>query len=157
MQTSVSMNTNRARAGLPAFAFNAQDFRSMLAEGAVPFGRAVGEGTSTRQAKVPSADTQVFAGFAAMTQAIESKPGSDPAGYADKETVNVLNFGPIWCVCTDTNLPAVNGTVAIKVGTSDAGKLTSVTASNINITTKVVVREVDTVNKLALVEFREKV
>lgn len=157
MQTAVTMDPVRARAGQAAHAFGPESLRSMAAEGAVAFGLAVVEGTTVLQGKVPSADTQVFAGFAAQTQAIESTTGSVAPGYADDQAMSVMNFGAIWVKTMDTNLPSVNGTVCIKVGTSDAGKLTSTTTSNINITTKIVVREVDTTNKLALVEFREKV
>jgi hypothetical protein len=157
MQTSVSMNMPRARAGQLAHAFKSEDIRTMLAEGAVPFGHGVVEGTATRQGKVPSADTQVFAGFAALTQALESRTGSSAPGYADDEALNVCNWGAVWCQCTDTNLPSVNGSVYVVVGTGNAGKLTSSASGNINISTKVVVREVDSDLKLALVEFRERV
>lgn len=155
MQTSVSMNPNRARAGLAAFAFNAQDVRSMLAEGAVPFGRVVVEGTSTRQGKVPSADTQVVAGISMLTQAIESPADGLAPGYSNKQAMNVMNFGPIWVQTMDTNLPTATAIYA-KVGTSDAGKLTLTSSGNINLSAKLVLRELDTENKLALVEFREK-
>lgn len=157
MQTTVSMNMVRARAGQLAHAFKSEDIRTMLAEGAVGFGLGVVEGTTTRQGKVPSADTQVFAGFAALTQALESRTGSSAPGYADDEALNVCNWGAIWVVTTDTNLPTVNGNCYVVVGTGNAGKLTNSASGNINISTKVVVREVDSDNKLALVEFRERV
>jgi hypothetical protein len=157
MQTTVEMNTKRARAGLIAYAFNATDVRTMAAEGAVPFGHVVVEGTSTRQGKLPATSGDVVAGICALTQAIESRVGTAAESYPDEKDINVVNFGSVWAVCTDTNLPTVNGSVYAVVGTAAAGKLTSSSSGNINLTTKLVVREVDTVNKLALVEFREKV
>lgn len=156
MQTAVEMSMKRARAGLCAYAFNAADVCTMAAEGAVPFGRAVVDGTASPQGKVPATSGDNFRGISMLTQAIESTVGSDPAGYPDEKDMNVMNFGAIWVQTLDTNLPTASAIYA-KVGTSDAGKLTQTSSGNINLSTKLVLRELDTVNKLALVEFREKV
>lgn len=156
MQTAVEMSMKRARAGLAATAFNASDVTTMAAEGAVPFGRVVVDGTIAPQGKLPASNSDVFRGISVLTHAIESKQGTDPAGYPDEKDMNVMNFGAIWVQTMDTNLPTASAIYA-KVGTSDAGKLTLSSSGNIDLGAKLVLREVDTVNKLALVEFREKV
>lgn len=156
MQSAVEMSMKRARAGLIATAFNAADVTTMAAEGAVPFGRVVVDGTIAPQGKLPASSGDKFRGIAALTQAIESTTGTADPGYPTKKDMNVLNFGAIWVQTMDTNLPTASAIYA-KVGTSDAGKLTLTSSGNIDLGAKLVLREVDSVNKLALVEFREKV
>lgn len=157
MQTAVEMSMKRARAGLAASAFNAADIITMAAEGAVPFGRVVVDGTIPPQGKVPANSSDVFRGISVLTHAIESKQGTDPAGYPDEKDMNVMNFGAIWVQTMDTNLPTASAIYAKVGGGDDAGKLTLSSSGNIDLGAKLVLREVDIVNKLALVEFREKV
>lgn len=78
-----------------------KDIKSMVAEGALSFGRAVVQGTSDDQCKVPVAASSArdFQGISVRThalQAVRSLSGED--AYSDEEMVNVLTSGRIWVV-----------------------------------------------------------
>ena len=68
---------------------------SFKAEGAVPFGRGVVQGTADDQCKLPTADTNYPLGVAIFTHAIEQALAGG-AEYADKDMVSVVSFGRVW-------------------------------------------------------------
>ena len=68
---------------------------SFKAEGAVPFGRAVVQGTADDQCKLPNSSEDYVLGVAIFTHAIEQALAGG-AEYADKDMVSVASFGRVW-------------------------------------------------------------
>lgn len=100
-QLSYSLDQATAFAGLKAHSTTPQEVLSYIAEGAVPFGRAVALGTDpATQVASPAADA-AFLGVALHDHARESQDDGLPAGYVDKATVSTMTKGAVWVPVTD--------------------------------------------------------
>lgn len=137
-QTSVKMRQDKACAGLLSDA-QPNKVRTLAAEaGRIPFGYGVVLGTDkTEQCKLPTANTQKFAGVAVATLATESVAGSTAPGYAQYDAVNVLVEGAIWVVLKAADAAAVEDALYMLPSGGDAGKFTVVSTSNIATPLKV--------------------
>lgn len=115
-------------AGFPGLLADLRDqlVESFAAEGAIPFGRAVLAGTDKqKQVVLAEAGGAVFRGVSVHTHAYGS--ATDPAGYADTQTVNVLRRGMIWVEVTeavDIDDPAFYINAPGSGDEADAGKFT---------------------------------
>lgn len=101
---------------------------SRAAEGAIPFGRAVTYGTNPdKQCDLVDNAADKFLGVALATHTIDVAPEATP-GYADKDTVSVLEEGAVWVEITSD----VTAGSAAYVDIANA-KFTDVTTSNLAV------------------------
>jgi len=123
---------------------------SALAEGAIPFGHGVIRGTEDDQVKNSDA-VALFQGISLHKHKEPSGIGLEDAAYKDTDSVSVMTQGAVWCPIEDSNAPSVDDDVYINVaiGGAELGKVTDVSAGN--IATGGVFKQIDSVNKLALV------
>ena len=78
---------------------------SKVAEGGdVPFGRAVVQGTSDGEGKLPSATGQLFLGITATTTA-GTENTSDLHVYAQYREMNIVDFGEVYCYTEQSVVP----------------------------------------------------
>lgn len=120
----MSMRMDKARAGMISDA-SPKRIRSMAAEGGlIPFGYGVVTGTDAfAQGKVPTANTQKFAGVAALTLAMESTyGGTDLPGYQAKDPMDVMTEGAIWVVLEPSSTAAANDPLYLVSQGSNAGR-----------------------------------
>jgi len=126
-QTVYQNDFDLLRAGDVALGSGKQDSVSMLAEVAIEFGLGVVRGASPEiQVKVPTADTQIFAGVAGFIQ-------NEDGVYAIDDTVKVYTSGRI-SVPVPSAVTVIAGETAYVVASGgDAGKFTNVALDNIAI------------------------
>lgn len=91
------------QAGLIAEPFGPEDVRSVVnPSGKLFFGRLAVVGASEGVSAHPSAASQKALGVVAHSHATVSKEDGLDAGYAAKETANVLRKGYVWVVIEET-------------------------------------------------------
>lgn len=101
---------------------------SYAAEAAIPFGRAVKRGTDKqKEVLLVAADTDAFFGVALKQQTIVIATGATP-GYAQYDTVSVLEQGKVWVEVTSD----VTAGAAAYVDVSN-GKFTDVATDNLAV------------------------
>ena len=98
---------------------------------AIGFGKAVKQGTADRQVQAATAATDVVRGITVRTQSVD--PAS-PNAYPVNDTALVITDGVVWVTAGANIAAAAVGTqVYMVVGTAQAGKFTTVSASNLLI------------------------
>lgn len=101
---------------------------SYLAEGAVPFGAAVVQGTGDRQGAVAAADDDVFLGVAIHTHTVVNDGEAD--GYADKDAVSVVTYGRVWVEADGAVAKEADAYVLIDGAPGDVGVKFTATATD---------------------------
>ena len=101
---------------------------SYAAEGAIPFGRAVTQGTSDEQCKLAAA-AGTFLGVALFTQAVEQTLAG-VAQYVDKSTVSVGRLARAWVDAVGAVTKEADAYVITTVG-ANQGKFTASTSGTL--------------------------
>lgn len=96
-QTSYEINQPVAYAG-QVYANHAHEIISLLAEGVIAFGVAVGRGTDAARQAVAGLGTG-YQGVAIRSLEREGAINTGDITYKDKEAVGVMKTGWIWAVC----------------------------------------------------------
>ena len=94
-QSTYSENMPIAQAGMPANADYSADTR-ICESAAIPFGIAVSQGTSDKEALIGGASAAVFAGVSIADKTINNDGGVD--GYNQYDNMGVMTRGDIWVV-----------------------------------------------------------
>lgn len=114
-------NPAAGEAGL-LYDLNPRTMESFVAEGALPFGVAVDQGTDPeKQATLldGSSTAASILGIAVRTHALQAvRSQSDDNAYADEEMVNVLSKGRIWVVTEEA--VAVGDSVFVRITAAGA-------------------------------------
>lgn len=153
MQSSISNDMAKARAGMIAYPIRDARVQTYACEGVVPFGYCVVKGTTPKQCKKAATAADVFYGIAQMTLAINETSNVGSAAYSDKDAANILKFGEIWVPYSGTS-PVPGLPVFIDVVVAP-GKVTATSAANIAAPLKCV--EVDSATGLCLVEITSQI